>query len=154
MNRRAFGIEDLLPHRDGMLLIDEIIEVDGHRAITRAVVAKGWPLLANDAADSIIVVELVAQTAGICNGWINRRKHGDGFSRRGWLVGVKKASFYQEVIPLHTTVITTARNGYKFENFQEVSGTARTHSQTIAQITLQLFQPEAHAGQTPAETAL
>lgn len=152
MQRCASFIEDLLPHRDDMLLIEEILEVDRQKAVTRSVVAQRWPLVAENGASSIISVELVAQTAGICNGWINRQKHGHSFSRRGWLVGVKKASFYAEIIPLHATVITTARNNYKFETFREVSGTVQTGSEVIARITLQLFQPKSHAGHKSAKT--
>ena len=38
MNRFDINIEDLLPHRDRMLLIDEILEVDDKTAVTRATV--------------------------------------------------------------------------------------------------------------------
>ena len=41
MNRFDIRIEDLLPHRDRMLLIDEILEVDDNTAVTRATVATG-----------------------------------------------------------------------------------------------------------------
>jgi len=154
MKRCNFSPEDLLPHRDGMLLIDEILAVDREKAVTRAVVARQWPLFAGHAVSTLVAVELVAQTAGICNGWINHRKHGDAFSRRGWLVGVKRAAFYAAGVPLDTAIITTARNGYKFESFREAAGTVRAGSQVIARVTLQLFQPESHAGVAPAEGAL
>jgi len=137
-----------------MLLVDEILAVDREKAVTRAVVARRWPLFAGHAVSSLIAVELVAQTAGICNGWINRQKHGDDFSRHGWLVGIKKAAFYTASIPLNSVVVTTARNGYKFESFREASGTVRLESQTIARITLQLFQPASRAGGRPSEGGL
>jgi predicted hotdog family 3-hydroxylacyl-ACP dehydratase len=38
MNRSDIKIEDLLPHRDRMLLIDEILEVDHNMAVTCAIV--------------------------------------------------------------------------------------------------------------------
>ena len=137
-----------------MLLVDEILEVDREKAVTRAVVARRWPLFAGHAVSTLIAVELVAQTAGICNGWINHQKRGDDFSRRGWLVGVKKAAFYTAAVPLDTAVITTARNGYKFESFREAAGTVRAGSQVIARVTLQLFQPASHAGKAPLEGGL
>ena len=142
--------EDLLPHRSDMLLIDEILAVDEAHAVTRAVVARRWPLWAGGGVSALIAVELVAQTAGICNGWINRMRHGDNFSRRGWLVGVKKATFAQERLAAGSALITTARNGYKFESFREASGTVRLGSRTIARVTLQLFQPD-DAGAAPDE---
>ncbi len=147
----GIAIEDLLPHREGLLLIDEILAVDTERAVTRAVVTERWPLFSGKGVSTLIAVELVAQTAGICNGWINRQRHGDDFSRRGWLVGVKRADFAADTIALGGEVVTTARNGYKFESFREASGAVRLGSRTIARVTLQLFQPASEAGVRPVK---
>ncbi len=151
MTPDGIAIEDLLPHRDGMLLIDEILAVDTEQAVTRAVVSEQWPLFSGQGVSTLIAVELVAQTAGICNGWVSRQRHGDDFSRRGWLVGVKKADFAGDTLPLGSEVVTTARNGYKFESFREASGTVRLGSQIIARVTLQLFQPASEAAVGPVK---
>ena len=145
MGADDLAAEDLLPHRDGMLLIDEILAADEAHAVTRAVVARRWPLWEGGGVSPLIGVELVAQTAGVCNGWINRRRHGNGFSRRGWLVGVKKAAFAEDTLAPGSVLITTARNGYEFERFREASGTVRLGSRIIARVTLQLFQSDADA---------
>ena len=151
MSVEGIAIEDLLPHRDGMLLVEEILAVDTEHAVTRAVVTEQWPLFTGNGVSTLIAVELVAQTAGVCNGWINRQRHGDDFSRRGWLVGVKKADFAEDTLPLGSELVTTARNGYKFESFREASGTVRLGSQTIARVTLQLFQPVSEAAVGPVK---
>lgn len=151
MNRCDVTPRQLLPHRKDMLLIDRILEVDREKAVTKAVVGRHWPLIAGDAVSTLVAVELIAQTAGICNGWINLQRHGDDFSRRGWLVGVKRAFFHAPLIPLQAAVVTTARNGYKFESFREVSGTVRLEAQVFAQVTLQLFQPVVRSRKKPAQ---
>ena len=63
MNRFDIRIEDLLPHRDRMLLIDEILEVDDNTAVTRATVSNRWPFFNGNTVDSLILIELAAQTA-------------------------------------------------------------------------------------------
>jgi len=37
-------IEKLIPHRDRMKLIDEIIESDDEKAVTESLVTEKWPL--------------------------------------------------------------------------------------------------------------
>jgi len=49
MNRSDLKIEDLLPHRHRMLLIDEILEVDHNMAVTCATVTDRWPFFKNTA---------------------------------------------------------------------------------------------------------
>ena len=62
-------IEDLLPHREGMLLIGEVLEVSATHAVTLSTVRPTWPLADAHGVESLICVELAAQTAGVCNGW-------------------------------------------------------------------------------------
>ncbi|RLC00730.1 MAG: hypothetical protein DRI57_31950, partial [Deltaproteobacteria bacterium] len=57
-------IEELIPHRDRMKLIDRIIEVDDETALTESVVTREWPLYDGNSVNSIILIELAAQTAG------------------------------------------------------------------------------------------
>ena len=94
MTQTNIGIEDLLPHRGRMLLIDEIIEVDDKKAVTGATVTELWPLFDGKAVSSLILIELVAQTAGIVNGWVRIEKKGKNSKKEGWLVGIKQSRFF------------------------------------------------------------
>jgi predicted hotdog family 3-hydroxylacyl-ACP dehydratase len=38
-------IENLIPHRERLKLIDSIVSVDQEHAVTRATVKENWPLL-------------------------------------------------------------------------------------------------------------
>jgi len=62
-------LEDLLPHRDNMMLVQEVLEVDSQCARTRFVVKKSWPMADDKGVHPLILIELAAQTAGVCNGW-------------------------------------------------------------------------------------
>ena len=56
MKQFNFSLEDLLPHRDRMLLVDEILEVDDKMAVTRATVSDQWPLFdGQDVAPLVLI---------------------------------------------------------------------------------------------------
>ncbi|MEN8752643.1 MAG: hypothetical protein AB1Z18_07690, partial [Desulfobacterales bacterium] len=67
MNSLDLNPENILPHRDRMLLVDSIIEVDDNGAVTRSVVTEKWPFFDGQNVRALVLIELVAQTAGIHN---------------------------------------------------------------------------------------
>lgn len=137
---KPLTIEDLLPHRGRMKLIDEIIEVGEETAVTRSKVSDQWPFFDGNAVSPLILIELVAQTAGICNCWNGIRIEGDKFVSKGWLVGIKRSEFFVDSIPLDTYIVTEIENRFKFENFREIAGTAEIDSRLVGNATLQLLQ--------------
>jgi len=142
MKRTDISVEDLLPHRDRMKLVDEIIEVNENWAVTSATVSRQWPLLKDGTVHCLVCIELVAQTAGISNCWDGIRKHGEHFVNRGWLVGIKKADFYIDAIPLDTRITTRCENRFEFKGYREIRGTVEIASKVIAEVRLQLMQSE------------
>jgi predicted hotdog family 3-hydroxylacyl-ACP dehydratase len=135
-------VEELLPHRGRMKLVDEIIEVDEEQALTRSTVTNLWPFFDGKGVNALVLIELVAQTAGISNSWGGIKKHGDKFERKGWLVGIKRSRFLIDAVPLNTCIITQCENQFKLENYREILGTARINSEVVAEVTLQLLQPD------------
>ncbi len=136
------SLEDLLPHRGRMVLIREVLEVDADHAVTRCIVEKTWPLVQGGAVHPLVMVELAAQTAGVCNGWDRVHTRGLDSDRMGWLVGVKKAEFFVDGLKLGSTVVVRARNTHIFGNLREVSCEMHRSDTLIGQATLQLFQAE------------
>jgi predicted hotdog family 3-hydroxylacyl-ACP dehydratase len=142
MSQTRKRAEDFLPHRDRMRLIDEIIEADEKSAVTQATVTDQWPFFNGQSVHSLVLIELVAQTAGISNCREGIRKHGDGFVTKGWLVGIKQSHFHIQAIPLNTLITTRTENQFIFENFIEILGTVEIGSKIAAEIWLQLIQSE------------
>jgi len=142
MNRADILAEDLLPHRGRMKLVDEIIEVDEEKAVTRATVTDQWPFFDGKAVNSLVLIELVAQTAGISNSLGGIKKHGKNFKKRGWLVGIKQSRFYIDTISLGTQIITRSENQFEFENYREILGTAKIESKIAGEVRLQLIQAD------------
>jgi predicted hotdog family 3-hydroxylacyl-ACP dehydratase len=136
----AMAVEDLLPHRGRMRLVDEIIMVDEEKAVTRSKANEQWPLFEGKGVSPLILIELVAQTAGICNCWNGIRIQGNKFVKKGWLVGIKQSRFFVDTIPLDTPIITSIENLFKLENFREIAGKATIDSKVAGEVTLQLIQ--------------
>jgi predicted hotdog family 3-hydroxylacyl-ACP dehydratase len=134
-------IEDLLPHRDNMLLVQAIIKVSSESAQARFVVDKSWPMAEESGVHPLILVELAAQTSGICNGWDRVQAKGLDSEKTGWLVGIKKTQFHIEILPFGKTIIGRAANTYNFENLRVVSCELLMDDAVIGTTTLQLFQP-------------
>ena len=112
------NVEELLPHRGRMKLVDEIIEVDEERALTRSTVTDLWPFFDGKTVNALVLIELIAQTAGISNSWGGIKKHGDKFERKGWLVGIKRSRLLIDSIPLNTCIITRCENQFKTGELQ------------------------------------
>ncbi|MBM9612953.1 hypothetical protein JWJ90_01485 [Desulfobulbus rhabdoformis] len=140
MELAQLSLEDLLPHRDGMLLIDEVLEVDTVQARTLSRVSADWPLTGPDGAESLICVELAAQTAGVCNGWDRIQNRGLDSDQMGWLVAVKRADFFVDHLPLGGSIEASAKNTLVFDKFREVESQLHQDGQLVASVVLQLFQ--------------
>ena len=142
MNLVDITIEDLLPHRDTMLLIDEIIEIDDKKAVTASTVTKQWPFFDGQAVNPLVLIELVAQTAGIANGWLRIKKRGKDSNKKGWLVGVKQSRFWVEALSLKTRIITHAENQFEYESYREILGKANIGADIAAEVMVQLIQTD------------
>ncbi len=133
-------LEDILPHRGNMVLIENILEVDETHAVTESVMSASFPLVDRNGVQPLIMVELAAQTAGVCNGLDRIRTQGIDSNKMGWLVGVKRALFYIDCIPLGNTVVIRSENVHNYENLREVSCVLHMDDTLLGEITLQLFQ--------------
>jgi len=138
MTPKEIPIKDLLPHRDRMLLIEQILEVNESLTVSSAVVADHWPLVRAGSASPIVMVELAAQTAGINNSIHRLQTRGKENGTMGWIAGVKSAVFHMDSLPVGATLITRTQNDFSFENFREVTGTITLDKTVAAEITLQL----------------
>jgi len=145
MSPKDLRPENILPHRGRMLLIDEILGVDDDGAVTRSIVTERWPFFNGRNVHAIVLIELVAQTAGIHNGWIREKLHGPAADKKGWIVGIRQARMAVNAIPLSTGLIARTKNQMEFEGFRDIYGTVEMETQIIAEITLQLLRSDATA---------
>jgi predicted hotdog family 3-hydroxylacyl-ACP dehydratase len=143
MNTITFSdltLEDLLPHRGHMLFVEKVLEVDSKQALTLCRVKKSWPMADEAGVHPLILVELAAQTAGVCNGWDRIQTKGLDSDQMGWLVGVKKTEFLIDHLPFGCEILTRAVNSHSFEKLREVVCEQHMNNILICKSTLQLFQ--------------
>lgn len=134
-------IENFIPHRARMKLIEGVVEVGNHTATTEATVTNRWPLIYSNSVHPIVIIELVAQTSGIIGGLENEKKGNRG--TKGWIVGIKKASFYTKSIPLGSRIVTRATNRFVgYGNFIEVEGISQIGSECIGEVILQVIDDD------------
>lgn len=138
MDMNKYNIEDMIPHRDRMKLIDKIINIDENEAVTSTIIKENWPLVNENYANPIIIIELIAQTAGILEGYIKLKQEDIGVS--GWLAGIKEANFLIDKIPLNKELTISASKSYQMENLGIVKGDVKLGEKTIGNAVLQAIQ--------------
>ena len=142
MTQVTYSIEELLPHRNGMLLIEEILEGDPNAAVSRAVVNENWPLCDGRRVSSLILIEIAAQTAGICAGLARIKEHGPNSDKKSWLVGIKSARFFVESLALQDKITTRAENKYEYEGYRQITSISRVGSKIVGEVELQAIQAD------------
>ena len=135
-----YTIEEMIPHRGSMKLVQEIVEVGPDRCVTASTVSPAWPTYENGSVSPIILIELVAQTAGVSIGW--QEHHSSRPSRKGgWLVGIRKADFFRDRILEHERIMVTIEENRRDESYAVITGRARVDSELIGEMELQVFRP-------------
>lgn len=143
MALQEYALDQLIPHRDGMRLIDRLISANQREAITEATPTKHWPLRQSNHIGSLVAVEISAQTAGILVGHQARRIKGASLQGKGWLVGIKKAAFHQDRFQIGTTICIHAHLGFSYNTFHEIETEVFVNDTLAATIMLQVFWLEA-----------
>jgi predicted hotdog family 3-hydroxylacyl-ACP dehydratase len=90
-------IEALLPHRPPMRLVQKVAALDEYRIETVSVASDSWPTAEGGHIRSLLLIELIAQSAAALQGWRERDK---GPGKGGLLVGVRDSRFNRSRIPV------------------------------------------------------
>ena len=140
--QNTLSVDDYLLQQGRMRLVDAIVGVDEGQAVTRAVVKTSWPLFKDGFVSPMLIVELVAQTAGINIRWNELQKDRDAPPGGGLLVGIKKADFFIDAVAADSVLITRATQGYRYLNYAEYTGIAAIDEESIAEVVLQLVRTD------------
>jgi predicted hotdog family 3-hydroxylacyl-ACP dehydratase len=131
-------IESLIPHRDRIKMISEVLEITPESAVAGAIVKSDWPLCDGNTVSPIVLIEVVAQTGAVIDGY-KRKKQGKA-SGKGWLVGVKDAQFNVDEISVGTNLVASVSNSYSFDNYSVIKGIVKTGEEILAVIFLQAIR--------------
>lgn len=137
INRPA---SDFLPHRNGMLLLDQIIEADETYAKAQACIQPNNLFVHDQRMGAWVLLEYMAQTMGLWACW--QAKQQGKPQPVGFLLGSRKLSLKYPFIEVGTTLIFEAHLIYLGED-----GVAQFDCQTfqndekIAHAKINAFQP-------------
>ena len=103
-------IEDLLPHREPMLLVDAVEAADDQSVVCSTRLRPGMLLAGEDGVAAVFGLEMGAQAAAVhaalrrlgTSGPVGKPKH-------GYLVGIRTARFHDTVLPLSQQLRIEAR---------------------------------------------
>jgi predicted hotdog family 3-hydroxylacyl-ACP dehydratase len=110
--------------------------------VTRSRVTEKWPFFNGRDVNAIVLIELVAQTAGVHNGWIREKLHGPAADKKGWIVGIRQARLAVNAIPLGAGLIARTKNQMEFEGFRDIYGTVEMETHIVAEIAIQLLRSD------------
>ena len=131
-------VDSLIPHRDRMKLVGEIVELTTEGAVTRSVVSSQWPLLHEKQGDPLVIIELVAQTSAIHVSWKKGAVHEKGGG--GLLVGVKEAEFFVDSLPLGMVLTTSIHDMYSLDHYTVLEGIVCAESGDIGRVEIQVIR--------------
>ena len=138
MSLPNIDIESLIPHRAPIKMISEVLEITPESAVAGAVVNSDWPSFDGNAVNPIVLVEVVAQTGAVIDGY--KRKMQGKAGGKGWLVGVKDAQFNVADISVGTHLVASVGNSYSFDNYSVIKGTVKAGEEILAVIVLQALR--------------
>jgi predicted hotdog family 3-hydroxylacyl-ACP dehydratase len=134
----SIDIEGLIPHRDRIKMISEVLEITPESAVAGALVKPDWPLCDGSTVSPIVLIEVVAQTGALIDGY-KRKKQGKP-GGKGWLVGVKNARFNVDEIAVGAHLEVSVDNSYSFDNYSVIKGTVTSGEEILAVIILQALR--------------
>lgn len=137
------SVEALLPHRFGMLLLDELVEADETGLTARARVRGDEGLFTTDARmGAWVLLEYMAQGMAMWISW-NARREGKPVPV-GFLLGTRKMDLRVPDLAAGTEVLVRAEPLYvsREDRFAQFSCSVRLGDEVIATAKLNAFEPE------------
>jgi predicted hotdog family 3-hydroxylacyl-ACP dehydratase len=137
----TLDIETLIPHRVPMRIVERVCAADDSSVETVSTVRDTWPTAQNGHASTIVLIELVAQSAAALLGWVERDK--DPCQRLGYLVGVPRAEFRRPLVPVGTVLHCHARISQSIENYRAFEARVTDDAgEELVSATIQALRPD------------
>lgn len=142
MSQDLSNPEKYLIQRDRMKLIDAIVAVDKKKAVAVSAVSEMWPLQTSHGVNPLVIIELVAQTAGIQIRWGELEKNSKSSMGGGFIVGVREAEFFCDQIVPKSSIETCAVKIASYMNYAEFEGECTTGDQVLGRAVIQVLRTD------------
>lgn len=140
----SYDIETLIPHRCPMRIVEQVRAATDETIETVSTVRDTWPTVQNGNARTVMLIELVAQTAAALAGWMERNE--TTAKGHGYLVGVPHAELRRPVVPVGTVLYCSAHVTQAIDNFRAFDGRVTDQNgEELASASIQALRPDEEA---------
>lgn len=134
-------IDRLIPQRPPMRIVEAVAAIDDVSIKGTATVRASWPTARDGKARTLMLVELIAQTAAVLQGW--KERHEKEIGEGGLLVGVQGAKLAAATIPVGTNLVCAVRISHGVQSYLAFDGEVRDDQGTVWLTgSIQAFRPE------------
>lgn len=146
--RDDVDIERLIPQRPPMRIVEAVAAIDELSIESTATVRETWPTAEDGKARSSMLIELVAQTAAVLQGW--KERHEKEIGEGGLLVGVQGAKLAAATIPVGTNLVCSVRISHGVQSYLAFDGEVRDDKGTVWLTgAIQAYRPESNQEKQP-----
>jgi predicted hotdog family 3-hydroxylacyl-ACP dehydratase len=136
------AIERLIPHRLPMRMVEQIERVDEQSIAARCTVRESWPTAEHGFARTLVLIEVIAQSAAALQGW--RERHESEVAKGGLLVGVPSAKLASPAIPVGTELRCRVTISHGVQSYLAFEGIVTDRDGVAwATASIQAFRPPA-----------
>jgi predicted hotdog family 3-hydroxylacyl-ACP dehydratase len=136
-------IAQLVPHQPPMLWIDELVEQSDDGIVCRVTLRPDHVFLDAGQAESVVLVELMAQSVAAFVGLADRRKGAE--PRPGYLVAIPDARFFVPTVAVGQTLDITCSRRFGDDNIASFLCVARHANVALAEAIINVVRPGALA---------
>ena len=148
--RDDIDIDCLIPHRPPMRLVEGVATIDDSSIECVSTVRASWPTAHDGRVGTSMLIELIAQTAAVLQGW--KERHGKNVGKGGLLVGIQGATFAAPAIPVGTQLVCAVRISHGVQSYLAFDGEVQDDKGAVWLTgSIQAFRPDnpAEPGETP-----
>lgn len=136
MPASSYRLEDVLPHRPPMVLLDEIVSVDeeDRSLVARATIRKEW-------SENWAAIELMAQAAAALAGVSDRISGSTLPARIGFLLGTRRMKLHVPSFEVGKAYEVTAKDVFSDAESASFECTVRDGGTVVAEAVLNAYRP-------------
>ena len=137
MPASSYRLEDLLPHRPPMVLLDEVLSVDEKERslVASATIRPEW-------RENWSAIELMAQAAAALAGVFDRVSGSDRPARPGFLLGTRRIKFAVSEFEVGRRYLVTAKDVFSDAESASFECTVRDGDNVVASAVLNAYRPD------------
>ncbi len=136
MQVSSFQLEEILPHRPPMVLLDEVVsfdESDGSLVVA-ATIRPEW-------SENYVAIELMAQASAALAGIHDRIAGGNDPARPGFLLGTRRLVLDIDRFEVGRRYLVTSKNVFRDGEAASFECTVRDGDKTVASAVLNAYRP-------------